>query len=108
MNYKVKRLTIVIFALCLLAYQRVYLAVGKPMRQDPTTTPTFLPPIKIKVDVNRLDENLECPDTYIPCTLGDRAWGCVHDPNGMHTFTYLTQPISISVSNEYLLNVIPG
>ncbi len=82
-------------------------AVSKGFSQTETSTPTFSPPTSIKVIVYRLNQDLTCPTVHTQCFHGDSTFGCVHDPYGNKEFPYSTQPITASINNDYLLNVVP-
>ncbi len=64
----------------------------------------FVPPQQISLRVFRLTAN--GGNTGVECTRGDSSFGCVHAA-GQGTYPYATNPITISMENDYLLNVVP-
>lgn len=64
----------------------------------------FVPPQQISLTVFRLTANGGV--TSVMCTPGDSSFGCVH-ASGQGTYPYATNPITISMENDYLLNVVP-
>ncbi len=64
----------------------------------------FVPPQQISLTVFRLTANGGV--TADKCTPGDSSFGCVHAA-GQGTYPYATNPITISLENDYLLNVVP-
>jgi len=69
----------------------------------------FTPPANIIVHMYRLyeyDGSLYVPLT--PCTSGNQTYGCTAIPNNpTYAYPYTTNPVTVSIENDYLLDVVP-
>ena len=75
-----------------------------PLHVRARTPAAFVPPQQISLRVFRLTPN--GGSTGVECAPGDSSFGCVHAA-GQGTYPYATNPITISMENDYLLNVVP-
>ncbi len=78
--------------------------IHAPPGNVPRSSTAFAPPQQISLTVFRLTANGGV--TADKCTPGDSSFGCVHAA-GQGTYPYATNPITISMENDYLLNVVP-
>ena len=74
---------------------------------------SYTPPDSVTVNMDRLDYSLGGSDTGIPCQFDppDTAWGCtwfddVHFPQDIRPYPYPTNPITVPIETDYMLDVL--
>jgi len=77
-------------------------AVGAPAAQ-------FTPPANITVTMYELiSPSGDLPEDPVACTYGNESWGCTAIPNDpTYAYTYTTNPVTVSIESDYLLDVVP-